>query len=610
MPILRFPMAVFRRINILGVNCLTTIGPLVIERFCIDVMIFFICLQKTKKLKKVSKRMRKHEQQANWLEKISNFFGVSNFLRLNNYEMAMKKLMLAFFALCTTVVSLSAEEIPLTAKDFILGERIEGKVKYHASFDSGILTIIIPPTPGIGNATYGARLNIPHDKLVGMGVRFRGEVRYENITSDVGGSHWGAKIMATNFRQGVYNFFVTPVMRGTKSEWQPISLECVLPKDQQSAHVIFGIQQGWGKIEFRNLVYEVFPIAPITKVKVPANFKQQYTARVTQDVPRRGVMSPPWTRLTEQDIHDLAAWNANLIRYQIVDGCSDINDIDVYKKWFNSALDHLDSLMPLLEKYDIKVIVDMHAVVGGRYGKAATAAKTDGSHFRAMHEAEYRNAFIECWQYVAERFKDNTQIYAYDLCNEPIQHGAVPYSFWDLQYDTAKAIRAIDPEVPIMVQSNHMASPIFFEMEPMPLKNIIFSVHMYAPGEYTHQGVNDTSYTKQFHARQYDYRNAGWNRARLAKSMEAVRKFQQKYGAQIQVGEFSVAIWAPGGASYLDELASIFEEYKWDWTYHAFREWDGWSLEHEGTPVDIKRAKKDTDRKQVMLKYFNMNKND
>ena len=41
----------------------------------------------------------------------------------------MKKKMIAFWALCTAVVSLSAVEIPLTAKDFILGERTAGKVK-------------------------------------------------------------------------------------------------------------------------------------------------------------------------------------------------------------------------------------------------------------------------------------------------------------------------------------------------------------------------------------------------------------------------------------------------------------------------------------------------
>ncbi len=159
-----------------------------------------------------------------------------------------------------------------------------------------------------------------------------------------------------------------------------------------------------------------------------------------------------------------------------------------------------------------------------------------------------------------------------------------------------------------MVESNHMANPVFFEMLPMPLSNIIYSIHMYAPGEYTHQGVGDLSYIKTFYARRFDYRDAGWNRSRLAESMEPVRKFQQKYGAKIQAGEFSVAVWAPGGASYLNELISIFEEYKWDWTYHAFREWEGWSLEHEGSPDKIRKAEKDTERKQVLLKYFKQNK--
>ena len=520
----------------------------------------------------------------------------------------MKKLLL-FLGIGTLFSLLGAKEIPLTAKDFITGNRVSGNVKYHVTFANNILSVTVDKTPKIANATLGATLNIPPKQLVGKGIRFRGEVRFENLASDAGGPHWGGKILASNFRQGTYNFFVTPRLRGTQKEWQPISLECTFPADQQSAHVVFGIQQGWGKIEFRNLVYETYPIAPITKVKVPANFKQQYTARVTNDGPRRGVMSPPWAKLSEKDIHDLAAWNVNLIRYQIVDGLNDGNNIAAYNQWFNSAIDHIEKLMPLLKKYDIKVIIDMHRIPGGRYGRAAAAAKADASHFRAMHEAKYRTAFIRCWENVAKRFKGNDRIYAYDLCNEPIQHGSVPYSFWDLQYDTAKAIRAIDPEVPIMVESNHMANPIFFEMEPMPLKNIIYSIHMYAPGDYTHQGVNDTSYTKQFYAKRFDYRKAGWNRERLAKSMEAVRKFQLKYGAKIQVGEFSVAIWAPGAANYLKDLVSVFEQYKWDWTYHAFREWDGWSLEHEGTPNNIKRAEKDTDRKQVMLGFFNRNRN-
>lgn len=36
-----------------------------------------------------------------------------------------------------------------------------------------------------------------------------------------------------------------------------------------------------------------------------------------------------------------------------------------------------------------------------------------------------------------------------------------------------------------------------------------------------------------------------------------------------------------------DKPVSIFEECKWNRTCHAFREWDGWSLGHEGTPANM-----------------------
>lgn len=56
-----------------------------------------------------------------------------------------------------------------------------------------------------------------------------------------------------------------------------------------------------------------------------------------------------------------------------------------------------------------------------------------------------------------------------------------------------------------------------------------------------------------------------------------------------------------------DKPVSIFEECKWNRTCHAFREWDGWSLEHEGTPTNMEHTGK-SDRLDVMLKYFKQNK--
>ena len=55
---------------------------------------------------------------------------------------------------------------------------------------------------------------------------------------------------------------------------------------------------------------------------------------------------------------------------------------------------------------------------------------------------------------------------------------------------------------------------------------------------------------------------------------------------------------------------TLFEEYGWDWTYHAFREAGCWSVEIEATDTAHRRnAEKDTDRKKVLLRYLSNNNN-
>ena len=55
----------------------------------------------------------------------------------------------------------------------------------------------------------------------------------------------------------------------------------------------------------------------------------------------------------------------------------------------------------------------------------------------------------------------------------------------------------------------------------------------------------------------------------------------------------------------VNDLISLFEEYKWDWTFHAFREWDGFSPEHVGTPLKPERG--DNERKATLQKFFKRN---
>ena len=99
------------------------------------------------------------------------------------------------------------------------------------------------------------------------------------------------------------------------------------------------------------------------------------------------------------------------------------------------------------------------------------------------------------------------------------------------------------------------------------------------------------------------------NKASLEAALQPVIDFQRAYGVHIYIGEFSAIRWAPGdsAARYLSDLIDIFEAHGWDWSYHAFREWSGWSVEHGADPKDRKPAPEPTDRQRLLMRWFGRN---
>ena len=173
------------------------------------------------------------------------------------------------------------------------------------------------------------------------------------------------------------------------------------------------------------------------------------------------------------------------------------------------------------------------------------------------------------------------------------------------QVRAAKAVRAIDPDVPIFIEANKWDSPSgYAELEPVDVSNVVYQVHMYEPGQFTHQGVHSSPTGIAYPG---EINGTMWDKERLRKVLAPVREFQLAYNVHIYVGEFSAIRWAPGAADYLRDVIDLFEEYDWDWTYHAYREWDGWSVEHSSDPRDHKPTEEPTDRKQLLLKWFGRN---
>ena len=309
---------------------------------------------------------------------------------------------------------------------------------------------------------------------------------------------------------------------------------------------------------------------------------------------------------TEADIATLASWGATLARFQImrnwmaVDDCQDLEE---YAQWIDSRLDNLEDVLRWAEARGMQIVVDLHSPPGGKRQRPR--------EMNMLHDDRYADAFVETWRRIARRCAPAVQtagpIYGYDLINEPAQWGAARNSYWELQRRAAEAIREIDPATPVIVASNMADSPsAFLYLSPLAMDNVIYQIHVYAPGKFTHQGVGG-GLARKADGSQYKWPDPEmkWDIDYLRRILEPVRAFQEKHHARIYVGEFSAIAWAPGADQYLRDCISLFGEYGWDWTYHAFREWGAWSVEHEcPAPGQPFAPSTDNPRKRALLDGF------
>lgn len=316
----------------------------------------------------------------------------------------------------------------------------------------------------------------------------------------------------------------------------------------------------------------------------------------------RGVMSP--NMATEADLRTLRVeWKANLIRWQLNHlKTIDPTDMAAFDQWLNSKLNEVDQVMDYCQKYGIKVIIALMTPPGGRDDKNRTLI---------FYNKIYNDKLISIWETIADRYKQHPALLGYDLINEPCQILDPPPPGMDCistQLKAVEAIRKIDPSARVYIELSAGDEPhTYRNFTPLNISNVVYEVHMYRPHDFTHQQVNGnflpvTSYPGTIKDIYYD-------KNKLKEILQPVRDFQVQYGVRIYVGEFSAVRWATGAADYLKDCIDIFEEYGWDWSYHAYKNWTGWNLEHEnGTPNSkIVISYEKTDRMNVVLAGLALN---
>ena len=512
----------------------------------------------------------------------------------------MRNILIAAVTILAAAGMIRAEQTsPVRTIPLDSGWRLPPEARIAGAGGRPVLTVTVPPGESAARQVVARRtLNLVPYR--GHQVEFVYEVRADRVSRPPE-EYNGVKLML-HYKDGEKNRWPNAPRRYSfgSYDWSTVTVRVYFGHNVKDGELLIGLQNSSGRIEIRSVEIRDLGAVPdphAAPVPLPENYRAEYTARISSLPRLRGVMSP--NSYHPEDLEELARWNSNLIRWQIKKNWGGFNadrDIPEFTAWFQTKLDELEKVLNHCRKLGIKVAVDMHGAPG---------ARLDNFDLAMLHEKKYADAFIACWEKLAARFRGHPAVWAYDIINEPQQHGAAPVNYLAIQYRAAAAIRAIDPDVPLIVTCNIGGPDTYRYLKPLPLKDVIYTVHMYEPISYTHQGISGVAPLISYPGTIDEKK---WDRTMLKKQLEPVRDFQEKYGARIYVGEFSAVRYAPGAARWLEDVISLFEEYGWDWSYHAFRESHFWSVEHVGPdgahPVP---ADEDTDRKRVLLRYFKKN---
>ncbi|MBR1837356.1 MAG: cellulase family glycosylhydrolase [Kiritimatiellae bacterium] len=383
------------------------------------------------------------------------------------------------------------------------------------------------------------------------------------------------------------------------------------PKDGK-ATLVLGLQGCTGHAEFDLASLDVSAV----DIGIPqdtADYVVSYPAGEGPDDPGRkrwrGAMTPSGRDLTEKDVEDFRGWGGNLFRFQINRNwhkLDDNQDLEEYGRWVDSRLDNLEDVLRWCGERGMKVCIDLHAVPGGKWGERTG----EPLEMNMFGDDRYAAAFVDTWRRIATRFRGNPALYGYDLVNEPTQTRRLEHNYWELQLEAARAVREIDPDTPIVFAAN-LASQAgaFRHLVPIPMDNVIYQVHVYLPGEFTHQGVHRNLRSTPERPIAWPGKSPRgdecWDEDWLRATLKPVRDFQLRHKCRIYVGEFSAAAWAPGAENYLRDCIDLFDEYGWDWSYHAFRESPVWDVEKVGPSIpEMVPAAEDTPRKKALLEGF------
>lgn len=267
---------------------------------------------------------------------------------------------------------------------------------------------------------------------------------------------------------------------------------------------------------------------------------------------------------TTQDFDNCAEMGMSVIRlpFTYMNLCDDNGNLK------SNAFDRLDWFVQNCSQRGMYVILDMHGAFGSQNGMDHSGEINDGKQL--YYNQSNKDKTLNLWKKIAEHFKGNPAVAAYDILNEPGIKAAATYSLhWDFYNEIYNTIRSKDSNHIIIMESCWDADNL-----PRPSQygwtNVAYEYHYYP---WSAQNSSDAQ-KSYFSSKVSDIAN-------------------HNYGVPTFVGEFTCFKQAEGWKAAM----STFNGQGWHWTTWSYKVTgnSSWGIyNHNPEKVDIYNDSADT----------------